>query len=239
MPEISMALIIKIVAIIAAIGCGVAVVYSVKKAVSNTVGRQLRRAGDLLKTINDATEERQNNAMQFTFVDPNVVNSIKKDFPDYDEKIAKSIVENTVMKYFLVINGEANEDDLEYCTAAFKQRVATMAKDNSSTASPKHYDDIHIHKSQVASYHKDHDAATATFQVSLEYKLNNIKTQHIYEADYSYYLSMGNEGENASLICQFCGAPVDTTGDVCPYCGAEIHSSVERTWKVSRIAMLK
>ena len=177
--------------------------------------------------------------MQFTYVDPNVVNNIKRDFPDYDENIARSIVENTVMKYFLVINGEANEDDLEYCTAAFKQRVATMAKDNASTALPKHYDDIHIHKSQVASYHRDHDAATAKFQVSLEYKLNGIKAQHIYEADYSYYLSMGIEGENASLICQFCGAPVDTAGSVCPYCGSEIHSSVERTWKVSRISMLR
>lgn len=235
MPEISMALIIKIAVIATIVIGGISAAVSIKR----TLGQQLSRANSLLKTINDATEERQNNAMQFTYVDPNVVNNIKKDFPDYDEKIAKSIVENTVMKYFLVINGEANEDDLEYCTAAFKQRVATMAKDNSSTALPKHYDDIHIHKSQVASYHKDKDAATATFQVSLEYTLNNIKAQHIYEADYSYYLSMGNEGENASLICQFCGAPVDTTGDVCPYCGSEIHSSVERTWKVSRIAMLR
>ena len=145
----------------------------------------------------------------------------------------------TVMKYFLVINGEASENQLEYCTEAFKQRAATMAKDNLSTVTPKHYDDIHIHKSQVASYHRDHDAATAKFQVSLEYKLNGIKAQHIYEADYSYYLSMGIEGENASLICQFCGAPVDTAGSVCPYCGSEIHSSVERTWKVSRISMLR
>lgn len=226
MPEISTALIIKILVIAVAIGGGIAVIYSVKKAVSNTIGRQLSRANDLLRTINDATEERQNNAMQFTYVDPNVVNNIKRDFPDYDENIARSIVENTVMKYFLVINGEASENQLEYCTEAFKQRAATMAKDNLSTVTPKHYDDIHIHKSQVASYHRDHDAATAKFQVSLEYKLNGIKAQ-------------GIEGENASLICQFCGAPVDTAGSVCPYCGSEIHSSVERTWKVSRISMLR
>ena len=169
---------------------------------------------------------------QYAVGSPGIYNS-------YDENIARSIVENTVMKYFLVINGEASENQLEYCTEAFKQRAATMAKDNSSTVTPKHYDDIHIHKSQVASYHRDHDAATAKFQVSLEYKLNGIKAQHIYEADYSYYLSMGIEGENASLICQFCGAPVDTAGSVCPYCGSEIHSSVERTWKVSRISMLR
>ena len=108
MPEISTALIIKIIVIVVAIGGGIAVIYSVKKAVSNTIGRQLSRANDLLRTINDATEERQNNAMQFTYVDPNVVNNIKRDFPDYDENIARSIVENTVMKYFLVINGEAS-----------------------------------------------------------------------------------------------------------------------------------
>ena len=110
MPEISTALIIKILVIAVAIGGGIAVIYSVKKAVSNTIGRQLSRANDLLRTINDATEERQNNAMQFTYVDPNVVNNIKRDFPDYDENIARSIVENTVMKYFLVINGEASEN---------------------------------------------------------------------------------------------------------------------------------
>ena len=74
-----------------------------------------------------------------------------------------------------------------------------------------------------------------SFRYLLNTRLNGIKAQHIYEADYSYYLSMGIEGENASLICQFCGAPVDTAGSVCPYCGSEIHSSVERTWKVSRI----
>ena len=89
MPEISTALIIKIIVIAVAIGGGIAVIYSVKKAVSNTIGRQLSRANDLLRTINDATEERQNNAMQFTYVDPNVVNNIKRDFPDYDENIAR------------------------------------------------------------------------------------------------------------------------------------------------------
>ena len=102
MPEISTALIIKIIVIAVAIGGGIAVIYSVKKAVSNAIGRQLSRANDLLRTINDATEERQNNAMQFTYVDPNVVNNIKRDFPDYDENIAKSIVENTVINIFLL-----------------------------------------------------------------------------------------------------------------------------------------
>lgn len=120
MPEISTALIIKIIVIVVAIGGGIAVIYSVKKRYRTAIGRQLSRANDLLRTINDATEERQNNAMQFTYVDPNVVNNIKRDFPDYDENIARSIVENTVMKYFLVINGEASENQLEYCTEAFK-----------------------------------------------------------------------------------------------------------------------
>ena len=59
MPEISTALIIKIIVIAVAIGGGIAVIYSVKKAVSNAIGRQLSRANDLLRTINDATEERQ------------------------------------------------------------------------------------------------------------------------------------------------------------------------------------
>ena len=107
MPEISTALIIKIIVIVVAIGGGIAVIYSVKKAVSNAIGRQLSRANDLLRTINDATEERQNNAMQFTYVDPNVVNNIKRDFPDYDENIARSIVESMTvekLKYFLEEN---------------------------------------------------------------------------------------------------------------------------------------
>lgn len=80
MPEISTALIIKIIVIAVAIGGGIAVIYSVKKAASNAIGRQLSRANDLLRTINDATEERQNNAMQFTYVDPNVVNNIREIF---------------------------------------------------------------------------------------------------------------------------------------------------------------
>ena len=78
------------------------------------------------------------------------------------------------------------------------------------------------------------------YQISLEYLLSGVKTQHIYEADYTYYLSVGDMGENVSLICGHCGAPVEVTGQkICPYCGAEIQSSIERTWKVSRIAMLR
>ena len=50
MPEISTALIIKIIVIVVAIGGGIAVIYSVKKAVSNAIGRQLSRANDLLRT---------------------------------------------------------------------------------------------------------------------------------------------------------------------------------------------
>ncbi len=51
MPEISTALIIKIIVIAVAIGGGIAVIYSVKKAASNAIGRQLSRANDLLRTV--------------------------------------------------------------------------------------------------------------------------------------------------------------------------------------------
>ncbi len=152
-------------------------------------------------------------------------------------KISRSIVENTVMKYFLVINGEASENQLEYCTEAFKQRAATMAKDNLSTVTPKHYDDIHIHKSQVASYHRDHDAATAKFQVSLEYKLNGIKAQHIYQADYSSF--NGDRGQKRqpymSVLRSACGHSRLSFS----FSAVLRYSSVERTWKVSRISMLR
>lgn len=232
MPDISVALIIKIVVIVAAVGCAFATAVSVK----NKIGGELGRAHRLIKAINDATEENMSQPMSFTVVDPTILQRVAKDFPEFDDKLAKSIIENAVYKHFLVINGEESPDNLEGCSNALIETLRAKAADNASSPKPIHYDNIVIHRSQITGYRKNLEVAAVTYQVALEYLTNGSKAQHIYDADYTYYLSVGDQGENVSLICQHCGAPIDTTGDkVCPYCGAEIHTSIERTWKVSRI----
>lgn len=236
MPEITVTLIIKAVIILAVIGCAVSVYLSVKRK----LGSELNRAKSLLRTINDATEERTSQPMSFTVVDPTILQRVEKDFPEYDDKIARSIVENAVRKHFLVINGEESPDSIDYCSTALKETLRAKADDNASSPKPLHYDNIVIHRSQISGYRQNNEVVAVNYQISLEYLLSGVKTQHIYETDYTYYLSVGDMGENVSLICQHCGAPVEVTGQkVCPYCGAEIQSSIERTWKVSRIAMLR
>ncbi len=236
MPEITVSLIVKIVIILAVILCAVRVYVSAKRK----LGGELNRAKSLLKVINDATEERIDQPMSFTVVDPTILRRVEKDFPEYDDKIARSIVENAVRKHFLVINGEESPDSIDCCSTALKETLRAKADDNASSPKPLHYDNIVIHRSQISGYRQNNETAAVNYQISLEYLLSGVKTQHIYEADYTYYLSVGDMGENVSLICGHCGAPVEVTGQkICPYCGAEIQSSIERTWKVSRIAMLR
>lgn len=231
-PEISVALIIKIVVIVAVIGCA----YGTFRSVKSKLGGEIGRARSLLKAINDATEENMSQPMSFTVVDPTILQRVAKDFPEFDDRVARSIVENAVRAHFLVINGEESADSLTGCSKALVETLRAKAADNASSPKPVHYDNIVIHRSQITGYRRNNEVAAVTYQVALEYLTGGTKAQHIYDADYTYFLSVGDEGENVSLICQHCGAPVETTGEkVCPYCGAEIHSSIERTWKVSRI----
>ena len=158
---------------------------------------------------------------------------IRKDFPEFNADVAKQTVSGAVAEYFAVLSSGTGIEKLKgVCTAAFVNELDGIVQNGTYR-----YNDVKLHKTVICDYRKRADEAVITYQTALEYALpNKALSQHICETKYVYYLSQDSDGENASLICQNCGAPISTVGiKVCEYCGAQINASVERTWKVNAI----
>lgn len=158
---------------------------------------------------------------------------IKKDFPEMNFEVAKSLIRNFLPEYFKALStGDVSiiRDD---CSRQFcDMLVATSDMDK------KTYSDVKVHKVVISNYKKDTMEATITFQAAVQYQINNSSriSQEKYVIEYSYYLDYGDEGENVSLRCHHCGAPISSVGvKICPYCDSQIEASIVRTWKITDV----
>jgi hypothetical protein len=162
-----------------------------------------------------------------------MVMRLKKDFPEFDTEIARQTVSSALTNYFAILNERSGTARIEKCcTDAFiKELEGTVMTDSTVYNNPR------THKIVISDYRRTGEDAVITFQAAVEYERNKkALAQYVYEIKYVYYLAENADGENVSLQCEYCGAPISTVGaKVCEFCGSEIFASVERTWKINKI----
>lgn len=225
--------VVKIVVIALCIGFAAFAAVRFFRAVNQSV----RQAKDLMNEIKKATDDNATTPMSISGAEGLLLQKIKRDFPDFDGDVAKEMVRSALAAYFAVRNEKKGFERLEkICTKVLVKEIISLSETNSTF-----YDRLRIHKAAVSDYRTYGSEAVITYQAALEYQLQGkLLQQHVYEVKLVYYLDENNEGEMASLICPYCGAPITTFGkDMhCEYCGAEVVKgdiSVERTWKVNKI----
>ncbi len=209
-------------------------IYKAIRRFKRKLIRKMNFASSTMKMIKDASENEMKTPRNLSGSDSMFMMRIGKDFPEYNNKVAKGIVTSVLFKYFGILNGDAITSVIsDNCTSAFISELNSISEFNS-----KKYNKVKIHKSIISDYKKNNQEATILYQLAVEYITgqNNLLSQHVYEVDYTYYLAYGDSGENESLVCSHCGAAISNLGHkVCEYCDTEIQSSIERTWKVSAI----
>lgn len=218
------AVIILISVIIAAVAVG---------RVVNAVNRQIGKAKSLYDQIQRVTDETAHTPRTLSGSEGLMLMRIKKDFPEFNADVTRQIVSGALTKYFAILNERSGVSQLEdCCTDAFIIELEGLIVNDATV-----YNNARIHKVVISDYRKIAEEAVITYQAAVEYRREGKElAQYVYEIKYVYYLGENDDGENTSLTCRYCGAPVSTLGGkVCEYCGAEIYASVERTWKVNKI----
>jgi hypothetical protein len=197
------------------------------------INRQVGKAKQLYKQIQSVTDETMHTPRTLSGSEGLMLTRLSKDFPEFNADVARQIVSGALTNYFAILNSRSGTSRLESsCTDAFISELEGILMTDATV-----YNNVKVHRVVISDYRKTGEEAVITYQAAVEYERNQkALAQFVYEIKYVYYLSEDSDGENASLVCQYCGAPISTLGEkVCEFCGAEIKASVERTWKINKI----
>lgn len=214
----------------------VVVIIAVRRAVISAKRRMSQLSG-LIGQIQQVTEQTQTTPRTLSGSEGLMLMKIKRDFPEFNEEVARQIVTAALGSYFTVLSERSGTQRLEeYCTDAFISHIEGQIVNGSFG-----FSQLKIHRTVISDYRRTGSEAVITYQSAVEYApLGKGLMQYVYELRYVYFLEEDGEGENVSLKCSYCGAPISTVGEkVCIYCGAQIEASVERTWRVNDIRKLR
>ncbi len=206
------------------------VILSVLKKLSSN-----NSLGGLVNAIKVADTAQMTTPKTLSGTEPVYRDMIKKDFPEFNLELARSYIKGFLPEYFHALSSGNVSGIRDNCSAQFCDSLQSQLDNKKLTGKMfESYNGIKVHNAVISGYTKNGYEATIAFEAAVEYVLNGRLSQHKYKIMYSYFLSYGARGENESLKCSNCGAPISTLGEkVCAYCGEMIEASLERTWKVT------
>lgn len=199
-----------------------------------------RSFGGLYDAIKEADTAQMTTPRTLSGTEPVYRNMILKDFPEFNLELARSYIKGFLPEYFHArsignVNGIRDNCSKQFCDS-MQSKLDSLKLTGKQLQS---YHSVRVHNAVVSGYTKNGYEATITFEAAVEYVLNGRLSQHKYKIFYSYFLSYGAKGENESLKCSNCGAPISTLGEkICAYCGEVIEASVERTWKITDVMLI-
>ncbi|MCD7773819.1 MAG: zinc ribbon domain-containing protein [Ruminococcus sp.] len=196
--------------------------------------------GQIVNAIQQADDEQMMTPKTVSGAEPVYRQMIARDFPEFNLELARSYISGALSEFFhakATRNAGVLRDN---CTAQYCDALQSQFNNEKLTNKPaENYTNIKVHRVVVSNYLRNGEEAQITFEAAVGYALNGRPSQHKYKANYTYFLSYGARGENESLKCSNCGAPIESIGvKVCPYCSEVIEASVERTWKITDISMV-
>lgn len=217
-------------------------VYKVRQKVRG-VSRTLFGTDDILKGIAQNEEYINNTPKTVSGGDRLYIDSILKDFPDFNLDLAKSYIEECITDYFQAMESQ----DVTVLKEKYAQGIAKQAdaiiNDLKSAHRQVGYDNLKFHKTVIYQYHKSGQDRVIQFQSAFEYTLSDEqgckKVQDRMEVDYTYYLESKEGEDSVALRCKYCGAPVSNLGGtICSYCGSAIVGILDKVWKITGIRQI-
>lgn len=243
-----------ILAIIAAIYCGIT--YLRKK--TREVSRALFGTPDISKAAQQMRQEYSTTPKSVSSMTRLLLPQIISDFPDFIYDEMKEKAENVLTDYLRAIT-ERNPALLRDGNTELKNHLENYIQMLSARELHEHFEKIKLHRTEISQYKKTEGRCIITFQSALEcyhYVANaadssvvkegskEYKYQTRYNTDLIYIQDRNlveNELDNAlGVNCPNCGAPLTSLGaKVCEYCGTPIIEINIHAWSFSNIDEVK
>lgn len=173
---------------------------------------------------------------------------IQRDFPDFNFVQFKNKAENMLVSALRAID-EGDSSLLKESTEELKKQVENTIEMNRSEDVREVYEQIHIHRTEIANYEKKQGKCIVTFQSAVEhfhYKKKDGKlisgdenrleqTKYNIEVMYIQDEKLAKIDNAVGTTCPHCGAPVTNLGAMyCEYCGLAITPINLKVWTLHR-----
>ncbi len=233
-----------------ALGAGYAAYRNIRRKV-----RQFSRAAfgtsDLLQGLQGVERESEVTPKSVSAATSICLPNILRDFPEFQYDEMKRRAEN-VLTSFLRALDEQDESRLTEGTSELKGQLALRIGMLKDEGRQEHYEDIRIHRTEIASYRKDRGRCSVVFQTALQYRFwverdgqvvegareklrqcrYNVELLYIQDRD----LVENQEEAGLAMNCPNCGAPLPQLGaKVCAYCGSPVVAFNLRIWNFSNL----
>lgn len=178
--------------------------------------------------------------------------NITKDFPDFQYDEMKERAENVLQSYLLAITTK-DSSILKDGNQELKDKLTMHISMLDNRDINEHFDNIKIHRTEIAQYRKANGRCIITFQSAIQYYhyftnstgdiqegRKDIFFQSKYNVDVIYIQDrdiVENELDLAlGVNCPNCGAPVSGLGaKFCEYCGTPILELNIHAWSFSDV----
>ena len=174
---------------------------------------------------------------------------IMRDFPDFSWEEFKHRAENMLTSALLAITG-GDVTAIQNASDAVKDQIRNRIEGNEAAGVRKKFEQIKIHQTEIANYHKEKGACVITIQSAVEYYYSKVrdgqvvggsaerKTQTKYNTELIYIQDSDRaEFDNAiGTTCPNCGAPIKSLGEMrCEYCGTRVTPVNTKVWSLHKI----
>lgn len=231
-------IIIILVLILGVFGAAFYAGYRIKKGI-RSFARQAFGTNSLKEGLDKVEQEYASTPKSVSAMTSLHLPKIKKDFPEFQYDEMKVRAQNVLTSYLLAVT-EKNPGRLTEGSRELKDKLEMHISQRKNREEKERYDDIRIHRTEIADYRKQNGRCIITFQSSLQYKYSltgpdgkllqgdsGVLKQTRYNMDVVYIqdrnLVKDERDWSLGINCPNCGAPVSGLGSkVCEYCGTPV-----------------
>lgn len=231
----------------AAAGGGYYVYRTVKRKIQN-LSQALFGTNSLIEGFNKQADELATTPKSVAAMTRIYEPQIQRDFPDFNFVQFKNKAENMLVSALRAID-EENISLLKESTEELKKQVQNVIEMNQAEGIKEVYEQIHIHRTEIAKYEKKDGKCIITFQSAVEhlhYKRKDGKlisgdenrleqTKYNIEVMYIQDEKLAKIDNAVGTTCPHCGAPVTKLGAMyCEYCGLAVTPINLKVWTLHR-----
>ncbi len=229
------------------------IVYRVVRNKLRSVSRSLFGTNSLIDGYKKQQAEIADTPRSLPAMTKIYLPQISKDFPEFNYTEYKQKAENLLKSYLLAVSVKKTSK-LVNASDEIKEQVASIIADLEIGGLTEFFEQIHIHRTEIARYKKENGVCTVFLQSAVEYfnftqnETGNIvsgskslKKQTVYEMELTYIqdptkINGSLSDKSMGLNCPNCGAPITSIGQkVCEYCGTGIKEINIYSWSFNKI----
>ena len=241
-----------ILAIIISVYCGVHYLKKKTKEFSS----EIFGTEDIKMAAKQMKEEYSSTPKSVSSMTSLLLPKIASDFPDFHYDEMKARAENTLIQYLRAIS-DNDKSILTEGNEELKLKLENYMKMLSVKDLHEHFEQIHIHRTEINKYRKAAGRCIITFQSALQCfhyitkadkNLTEGSKKYTYQTKFNIDLIyiqdrnlVENELDNAlGVNCPNCGTPLTSLGaKVCEYCSTPVIEINIHAWSFSDIEEVK